>query len=96
MPEFRLPWVSGVAFLLLRSCLLWILVPGATLAWLLAWPYWHIKRVGCGQLIGWVDINLAAALQRSLFRPLVREPLAFARISEASEVTHRVLFVDPI
>lgn len=96
MPEFRLPWVSALAFLFLRGFLLWILVPGSTLAWLFAWPYWHFKRVGCAQLIGWADLNLAATLQRTLFRPLVREPLAFVPIRAASEVTHRVLFIDPV
>lgn len=96
MPEFRLPWVSGLAFLFLRGLLLWILVPGTTLVWLFVWPYWHFKKVGCGQLIGWADLNLAAALQRTLFRPLVRDPLAFLRLSAASQVTHRILFIDPV
>jgi hypothetical protein len=96
MPEFRLPWVSGLAFLFLRGFLLWILVPVTALAWLLIWPYWYSRKVGCAQLIGWADVNLAAALQRTVFRPLVRSPLAFVAISAAPEVTHRVLFIDPV
>ena len=78
-PEFRLPWVSVLTFLTLRGILLWIVVPATTLVWLLAWPCWHHKKVGCAQLIGWADLNPAAAIQRSLLRPLVRNPLPLLR-----------------
>jgi hypothetical protein len=95
-PVWRWPWVSGFLFLCVRGLLLWIVVPVAALAWMVGWPYWHHKRVGISQMLGWADLNLAAGLMRTIFRPVVQDPLRWCPLDEAGTVTHRVGFTAPI
>jgi hypothetical protein len=93
-PEFRLPLVSGLIFLCVRGALLWLVVPLGFLTWLIGWPLWHQRGVGLGKLLGWADLNLAAAIQRSILRPLVRYPLRWTPLVELPSVTHRIRFTD--
>ena len=93
--EWRFGFFPAFMLVLLRGVLLWLLILLAGLVWLIGWPVWKRRNVPASQLIGWADLNLVASLQRSLFRPFVKNPAAFVPIRQVSEVTHRVLWNEP-
>ena len=88
-------WLGGLLVLLTRGFLLWLEVPVAVLAWVFVGPLLRRRDVRFGQFLGWLDLNVAVALQRGPFRPLVRRPAAFVPVREMPSVTHRVRFTDP-
>ena len=79
-----------------RGVLLWVVVPVASLVWLLAALRLRRRGVSFGQYLGWIDVNLIAILQRTLFRPVVRSPARFVSSLEMPSVTHRLRAVDPL
>jgi hypothetical protein len=87
--------VGGVAFLFLRGVLLWVVVPVGSVWWLVAWPWFRSRRVRLGQVLGWLDLNLVAAISHTVFRPLLRQPARYWRTDEMPAVTHRILVIDP-
>ena len=87
--------IGGVAFLVVRGVLLWLVVPVGFIWWLIAWPRFRSRRVRLGQVVGWLDLNLIAAISHMIFRPLIREPARYWTPGEMSAVTHRVLAADP-
>jgi hypothetical protein len=88
--------VSGLLLLLVRGVLLWLVVPLAVVAWILLWPLMRRRNVRVGSLVGWADLNLIAALQRSLCRFGTKNPLSWTPWVELPEVTHRVRLTDPV
>jgi len=90
------PFITGPLLVLIRGFLLWVVVPLGAAVWLVSWPYWRIKKIGVGQLLGWVDLNLVATLQRSIFRPVCLNPLSMINWREIGEVTHRVTTLDSL
>ena len=95
-PEWRLPWLSATVFLIVRGCLLWVVIPMTFVGFILLWPYWRRERASLGQLLGWADLNLAATLMRSVFRPFVINPPKWTSIERLTEVNHRISFIDPL
>ena len=93
--ERRNSILGGVLILLARGLLLWVVVPVATLAWMVAFPWLHRRGVRFLQYLGWIDLNLIAFLQRFVFRPLVRWPIDFVSAREMSLVVHRLRAIDP-
>jgi len=87
--------ITGLAMLLVRGVLLWLVIPLTALAWLLGLPFWRKQGANVEQLIGWADLNLIAFLQRGPLRLFVRNPLMWTPISDVSKVDHRVSFLDP-
>jgi hypothetical protein len=53
--------VSGFAVLLLRSLLLWVVVPLAMLAWVVSSGWLRRRGVTAGQFLGWIDLNLVVS-----------------------------------
>lgn len=88
--------VGGVALLIVRGVLLWIVVPIGLAWWLAAWPWFRSHRVRLGQVLGWLDLNLIAAMSRTVFRPLLRQPTRYWTAGELPRVTHRTSVVDPV
>ena len=88
--------VGGLGFLFARGFLLWIAIPLAALGWLGAYPVWRHRGVALGQLMGWADLNLIAALQSTLFRPFFEVTRDFIPLREAGSVDHRVGLADPV
>jgi hypothetical protein len=95
-PRWRAPTFFGVVFLVSRGLLLWLVVPITVGWWLVGWPYWNRRGVGCWQLVGWADLNLSAGLMRSVFRPVVSGRLPWVPLSDAAHVVHRVGVADPV
>lgn len=89
--------ISVFALLVVRGLLLWIVIPVGFIAWLL---FGWVLGVGPGQFLGWVDLNLIAALQRVLVhsvngeRPMPR--VDFVPIGKLRSVRHRVSVLDPV
>jgi len=90
------PYVFGVPILLARGLLLWLVVPVTFALWLVGLRHWRRRGVGLGKLLGWADLNLIAGLQRSVFRPVVRQPLDWTPLAGAPGVTHRIRISDPV
>lgn len=88
--------VGGLLVLLARGVLLWLVVPFAALAWVLICTRARKSGATFGHYLGWVDVNLISALQRSIFRPLVRFPTPWVPFAEMGSVDHRLLLADPI
>lgn len=86
--------IAGLALLLARGVLLWLVIPLAALAWLIGLPFWRKREARMEQLIGWSDLNLIAFLQRGPFRLFIRNPLKWTPASEVSRVEHRVTLFD--
>jgi hypothetical protein len=87
----------GLGLLFARGFLLWIEIPVMFLTWILGYPIWQYRRgVSLGQLIGWADLNVTAALKQSLFRPGFVTPLSFVPLRDATLFEHRVGLVDPV
>ena len=91
----RMNPVSGLLLLFVRGVLLWLVVPLSAVAWLVFWPLMRRRNVRVGSLVGWADLNLIAALQRSLCRFGTKDPLNWTPWVELPLVTHRIRLDDP-
>ena len=83
-----------LVFLMIRGLLLWLMVPASTVGWLLAFLPLHRRRVSLGQFLGWVDLNFAALLTRSVLRPLFRSPPPWVPLRALPQVVHRIDLLD--
>jgi hypothetical protein len=98
------PYTRGVrdalaVFLLvcIRGLLLWIALPLAFLVWLVRLPYGVLtrRRAGFGAVAGWFDLNLIAAIERSLLAPIATTRQEFVPWRDLADVEHRVHWTDP-
>lgn len=86
--------VPALLLLLIRGILLWLLIPIAVLMWIVLHSWGQNSSLGA--CVGSYDINMCAALQRSLLRPLIPDPTVdYVPLSKMTEVTHRITFLDP-
>lgn len=92
---FRIVIPDRLALLALRGLLLWLVVPAAVLCWVPLAFWLRRKHVSFARFLGWVDLNFIAALQRSILRPLFRQPLPWTPVRSMPHVTHRVAWLDP-
>ncbi|MBN9633612.1 MAG: hypothetical protein J0I18_23940 [Actinobacteria bacterium] len=82
--------IAGVLLVLLRGLLLWLLIPLGTVAWILT--HW-VSRTGLGNFLGWLDNNMIAVLQRTVFRVGFPEPSCrWVRFRNIRSVKHRIRF----
>lgn len=95
-PQFRLPWVSALVFLFVRGFLMWLYLPLGVVIWIVGWPLWNRRQVSCGQLLGWIDLNAAACIQRSVIRPFMVNPVPWTPFSAMASTSHRVSAMDPV
>lgn len=86
--------LAGTGLLLVRGHLLWVTVPVGLLLWV-ASVLLAAGDLGPGQVIGWLDLNLVALLQRTLLKPFFEQPVAWVSWADIDDVTHRVRFLDP-
>ena len=85
--------LSALALLLARGILLWIIIPIGFALWLLVFS-WTV-RLGLGEFLGWLDLNLIAALHRAMVRPFNGSRVEFVPARLIQTVTHRIRVVDP-
>ncbi len=86
----RLPTIVALLLLLIRGVLLWLVIPAALVWWLVAWPILRRRRVRLAQLLGWTDLNLMAAIEHSILRPLIASPLPWTPAKALPNVRHPV------
>ena len=85
--------IGGFLLLTLRGILIWVYVPVGTLVWLLTYIRLHRPL---GEFLGWLDLNVAFVLQRSVLRPFFPSPTqARVPVSKMSTVRHRIGILDP-
>lgn len=87
--------LGGVLLLLVRGVFLLIVIPVTLWIWLVTWPFLRRRGATLGQLLGWVDLNLVALLQRTLLRLVTRTPLPWTPVSQLPRVAHRIRWMDP-
>lgn len=83
--------IGALLLLFVRGVLLWLIVPVGFLIWLLT--FW--RGASCGQVIGWVDWNCIAAIQRTLVRPFLPSRLPWIAWRDRRDVSHRPTLLDP-
>lgn len=94
-PARRNSLSGGILTLATRSLLLWLVVPLAAIIWIFINDALRRRSITFGQYLGWVDVNLIAALQRTVYRPLIRWPLSYVPARDMHTVTHRIQASDP-
>ncbi len=81
--------------MVMRAYLLWLVVPLGLLAWVLLSPWLLHHRVTLPRFLGWLDLNVAAFLQRVLLRRFfVTLSLRWVPFCEASRERHRIGLLD--
>jgi hypothetical protein len=86
--------LSALALLLARGILLWVIIPIGFALWLLVFS-WR-ARLGLGEFLGWLDLNLIAALHRVMVRPFNGSRVEFVPAGLIQAVRHRIHVVDPL
>lgn len=86
----QLSVIVSVLLLAVRGLILWLVIPLTLLWWLLTWSILQKRNVSLAQLLGWVDLNLVAAIERSILRPLIRLPLPWTPVKALPDVSHRI------
>ena len=85
--------ITGFLLLCIRGVLLWIVVPVGVLLWV-PWRLFSRKRSGLGRFLGWLDLNLIAAIEHTILRPFVSKPLPWTPTREIPAVSHRLRIID--
>lgn len=88
-------FLAGFSLLLIRGVLLWVVVPLGVVFWLLLWPYLRFKRVRLGQLLGWIDLNLVAFIERTILRRLLPDRVPWTPARALPSISHRIRPLDP-
>jgi hypothetical protein len=88
-------FVGGLILLIVRGLLLWMVVPLGVLAWPLVVVPSRKRGVRLGQFLGWLDLNVTSAIQRTIARPFFEAPIAWTPFDAAASSTHRIRLLDP-
>ena len=89
--------IALFVLLVVRGWLLWLVIPLAFLGWLVMSPIRVVLSkpyIALGKLIGWMDMNLTAAIGKVLVRPFGRRS-DFTPSSRVLSIEHRVSIIDP-
>jgi hypothetical protein len=85
----NLSGIAALALLFARGILLWLVIPLGSAVWVLVISWG--RRVTLGEFLGWLDLNLVAALQRSLLVLLIQRPtVEFQPLRNMAGTVHRV------
>jgi hypothetical protein len=88
--------VGALILLTVRGVLLWVIVPFGVLAWPLVVVASRKRGLRLGQFLGWLDLNLTSAIQRTVARPFFDGPIPWTPFSAAAGLTHRIRPLDPV
>jgi hypothetical protein len=94
-PKAQLSFVPALILLVTRGFLLWFVIPAAIAVYVLSFARSR-GTSSLGQYLGWVDLNLIALIERTVLRPVVREPMSWTPRKEIRTVTHRIGIFDPL
>ena len=87
-------FVRTLVLLTVRSVLLWVVVPLGLLLWLLAAVPLRKRGVRVGRFLGWLDLNLISAIQRSVARPFFDAAIPWTPFSAAPALSRRISWID--
>jgi hypothetical protein len=89
--------LAWLCLLFIRGFLLWLVVPVATIIWVVG-AYWFIRDGAyLGRFLGWADNNLVVMVQRSILRAFFEQPThPWVPYVNIADVTHRIGFLDPV
>jgi hypothetical protein len=88
--------VGTFVLITVRGLLLWLVVPPALVLWLfLAIPL-RRRGVDIGHFLGWLDLNLISAIQRTVAQPFYEVPIPWTALSAAAGLRHRIHTIDAI
>lgn len=85
-----------LALLIVRGALLWVVVPVGLVVWIVLAAWLVPRRISLSQFWGWLDLNLVAGLQRSVFRPVYPAPLPWVPARDLASVQCRIGILDPM
>jgi hypothetical protein len=85
----------ALLLLLIRGVLLFLVIPAGLVWWLVAWPILRRRRIRLAQLLGWLDLNLIAAIEHSILRPVIASPLPWTHAKALPSTSHRIRLSDP-
>ena len=87
--------LGWLALLTIRGLLLWFLVPGSFVVWLLG-AIWFVPRgATLGRFLGWIDINFILTIEETILRPFFPEPThSGVRFADIATVKHRIGALD--
>jgi hypothetical protein len=91
----RQRFAGGLILLAVRGLLLWVAVPLGVVAWPLVVVLSCRRGVRLGQFLGWLDLNLTSAIQRTICRPFFEAPMPWTPFDAAAGLTHRIRLFDP-
>lgn len=87
-------FVGTVVLLTIRGLLLWLVVPLTLLLWLVISLALRRRGISLGQFLGWLDLNLISAIQRTLGDSLCDAPIPWTPLASASTLKHRIYGID--
>jgi hypothetical protein len=83
-----------VLLILIRSVLLWILVPVAFVVWVFGGP-WLWRKGPTNKFVRWADYNTTVTLMRTILRPLTKPPYSsWAPLSQVREFNTPISFIN--
>jgi hypothetical protein len=89
-------FAGALILLTARGTLLWVVIPLALVLWLVIVVPLRKRGVSLGKFLGWLDLNLISAIQRTLARPFLDAAIPWTPLSAAAGVTHRIRLIDPV
>lgn len=89
--------LAWLCLLFIRGFLRWLVVPVATIIWVIG-AYWFIRDGAyLGKILGWVDNNLLVVAECSILRAFFeKQTHSCVPYVNIADVTHRIGFLDPV
>jgi hypothetical protein len=88
-------FAGGLVLLTVRGLLLWVVVPLGVVAWPVVVVPSRNRGVRLGEFLGWLDLNLTSAIQRTIARPFFGAPMPWTPFDAAAGLPHRIHLLDP-
>ncbi|MDF2444062.1 MAG: hypothetical protein JWR01_2265 [Subtercola sp.] len=95
MIDATVKFPGTLILVLIRTFALWIYVPLGFVAWLITFPWLANAGATMGAYFGWLDINFATLLLKTVLRPFVEgDAPKFLPARMIPEVEHRIGVLD--
>lgn len=90
----RRTFFGTLILLAARGLLLWLLVPLGLFLWAPLFLLLRRRGVSLAQFLGWLDLNLIAAIQRTLASPFYDTKRPWTPLGAAAGLSHRIHSTD--